>query len=82
MYAMSKVETNEQHTNKDEKLVDSFAVGAREFFRRDKACGISSSGKYTLNPNIEYPLHNISLADARTMGLVALRSREITQSVI
>ena len=82
MYAMSKVETNEQHANKDEKLVDTFAVGAREFFRRDKACGISSTGKYTLNPKIEYPLHNISLADARTMGLVALRSREITQSVI
>ena len=82
MYSMSKVETNEQHENKEKKLVDSFAVGAREFFRRDSACGIKSSGKYTLNPTVEYELHNITLADARTMGLVALRSRASTESVI
>lgn len=82
MYAMSKTETKETHENKDKKLVDSFAVGAREFFRRDSACGIKSSGKYTLNPNIKYPLHNVTLVDARTMGQVALRSRAITESII
>ena len=82
MYAMSKVETNETITNKEGKLVDSFSAGAREFFRRDVRCGIKSTGKYSLNPNYRYELHNIEKVDARTMGLSMLRQRTATEKLI
>jgi hypothetical protein len=73
MHRLSKAETNQANEkNKDGKvdLIDSFARGERELFRKDPRVSISyeSTGKYYANPqkldSFPIPIENIEYVDA------------------
>ena len=84
LYRLSKVETRQARPNKEGKLVDSFAIGARELIRRDGRTGVNASGRYYLNPNFVeyYKIETLTIADARGLAKQLLNSNQTLAELI